>query len=37
MCNTKQNEANIKNTPKMKLRVCKMINQEGNKPSTPKL
>ena len=37
MCNTKQNEANIKNTSKMALRVCNMINQEGNKSSTPKL
>ena len=30
MCNTKQNETNIKNTPKMALSARKTINQEGN-------
>ena len=38
MRNTKQNGANIKNTPKMVLRACKKINQEGNNtPATPNL
>ena len=38
MCNTKQNGANIKNTPKMALSARKTINQEGNAtPSTPNL
>ena len=38
MRNTKQNGANIKNTPKVALRVQKTINQEGdNTPSTPNL
>ena len=36
MRNTKQNGANIKNTPKMVLRARKKINQEGNNtPATP--
>ena len=30
MRNTKQNGANIKNTPKMALRASKTINPEGN-------
>ena len=38
MRNTKQNGANIKNTPKMALRACKTINQKrNNTPSTPNL
>ena len=37
MRNTKQNRANIKNTPKMVLRARKTINQEGNTPTTPNL
>ena len=37
MRNTKQNGANIKNTPKMALRARKTINQEGNTPTTPNL
>ena len=37
MHNTKQNGANIKNTPKMVLRACYTTNQEGNTPSTPNL
>ena len=37
MHNTKQNGANIKNTPKMVLRTRKTINQEGNTPTTPNL
>ena len=38
MRNTKQNGANIKNTPKMVLRARKKINQEGNNtPATPNL
>ena len=37
MRNTKQNGANIKNTPKMALRARKTTNQEGNTPSTPNL
>ena len=37
MRNTKQNEANIKSTPKMALRARKAMNQEGNTPTTPNL
>ena len=37
MRNTKQNGANIKNTPKMAPRACKTINEEGNTPSIPTL
>ena len=38
MRNTKQNRANVKNTPKMVLRARKTINQEGNNTSsTPNL
>ena len=36
MRNTKQNGANVKNTPKMALRAHK-INQEGNTPTSPNL
>ena len=37
MRNTKQNGANVKNTPKMALGARKSTNQEGNTLTTPNL
>ena len=37
MHNSKQNGANIKNTPKMALWARKTINQKGNTPATPNI